>query len=760
MTGTISAKWLCIAAVVLIAPLASAQEEPVRYDNYKVVAIDVRDEAMLEQLRAFGVELMSEDEGIGEVHYLVSPQQWPLVTALDTERRVLIENMQSLIDAERSRIQSNRAARDITWFEEYKTNDEIKAYCDTLLADFPALISRQQIGTSVEGQPLWLYTISGTGGPANKPAIFYTGMLHAREWISPMTMMYVIDQLVRGYGGDVAVTNLLNRVKFYIIPVTNPDGYEYSWTTERLWRKNRRLNGNGTYGVDLNRNFSFGWGTQGSSGIPSDLTYRGPAPFSEPESSAVRDFLLGNPDIVTHIDFHSYSQLVLRPPGVQGEPAPPEPDNSIMIEVGDGMAAEILATSGEVYISQRAIDLYPAGGTCSDWAYNEGGAFSWTVELRDTGFYGFVLPADQIIPTGQEIFQAVLYMADYFADPFKLLLTELPGLVEANTATTLTIELLEISNGFDSGTLYYRFGDTGPFATEPLTQLSPTQLEATLPGAPCGTEIQWYVEAATADGQLVRSPEGAPANYYSTAAFEITTVVDDSFETLSNWTVGAFGDTATTGIWNQQDPEGTGAQPDDDVTVAGTQCWVTDGRAGSSLGSYDVDGGRTTLISPSYDLSAAGDPVLSYWRWYSNSTGAAPNADVFRVEISNDGTNWTLVEQVGPSGPETSGGWVFSSFNVADIVALTDNVKVRFVAEDAGSGSVVEAAIDEFSILDANCPPCPEDLTGDGVVDAGDLNVLLSEWGCTTGCVSDFTGDNVVDAGDLNVVLSNWGPCE
>src|SRR4029450_12339336 len=112
------------------------------------------------------------------------------------------------------------------------------------------------------------------------------GCQHAREWIAVMTPMYVADALVREYGRDARITAALDRVDFYIVPVTNPDGFEFTYTPppvgDRMWRKNRRNNGNGSFGVDLNRNWSVDWGGPNSTSTsPSSETYIGTGPFSE-----------------------------------------------------------------------------------------------------------------------------------------------------------------------------------------------------------------------------------------------------------------------------------------------------------------------------------------------------------------------------------------------------------------------------------------------------------------------------------------------
>ena len=178
-------------------------------------------------------------------------------------------------------------------------------------------------------------------------------------------------------------------------------------------------------------------------------------------------------------------------------------------------------------------------------------------------------------------------------------------------------------------------------------------------------------------------------------------------EAAQGFTVGAVGDNATSGVWVRVDPVGTAAQPENDHTVPpGTACFVTgQGAVGGGLGDNDVDGGTTTLVSPVLDLTALAEPSIGYWRWYSNNAGAAPGADTLVVDVSNDGgLGWIRVETVGPTGAGTAGGWFFHIFRVADFVTPTSNVKLRFVASDLGSGSIVEAAIDDLVVVD--CPSC------------------------------------------------------
>ncbi len=272
-----------------------------------------------------------------------------------------------------------------------------------------------------------------------------------------------------------------------------------------------------------------------------------------------------------------------------------------------------------------------------------------------------------------------------------------PSIIAEGAATPLTVEVQGTPvSGVD---LEYRYSTSDPFLSTPASDMGGGTWGANLPGPACGQEPEWFFSMTDA----TCGPFQTAAATASVGTQNLS--VDDEFEAPSGWTGGVGGDTATTGVWTLGNPIGTGAQPEDDHTPSGTDCWFTgQGGVGGGLGDNDVDGGFTTLTSPTYDLSAAGEQLISYWRWYSNDAGSTPNSDVFVVDISNNGGgSWTNVETIGPAGAGTGGGWILHSFTVSDFVAPTNNVVLRFVAEDAGGGSIVEAGIDDLQAYTVDC---------------------------------------------------------
>jgi hypothetical protein len=186
-------------------------------------------------------------------------------------------------------------------------------------------------------------------------------------------------------------------------------------------------------------------------------------------------------------------------------------------------------------------------------------------------------------------------------------------------------------------------------------------------------------------------------------------------EANPNWTVGATGDDATAGIWTRVEPLGTyngqtPIQPETDHTInPGQLCWVTgQGTDPSQIGQNDVDNGRTTLVTSAYDLSGLEDPTVRYFRWYVND-GNGTVDDVFRVDVSSDnGTSWVNLETLS----ETRRLWEQVDFYLPDYITPTNQVRLRFIADDSGGGSIVEAGIDDFEVFAVRvASDAPEDVT-------------------------------------------------
>lgn len=320
---------------------------------------------------------------------------------------------------------------------------------------------------------------------------------------------------------------------------------------------------------------------------------------------------------------------------------------------------------------------------------------------------------------------------------------------------TMTPSLLTLTPG--AQVLWYSV-DGGAFSQAALTLISGTTYQVSIPAQACYSDVRYYIETGTSAGARTDPATGAASAYSGTVQTGLVTSFSDTMETNLGWTVSAA-DTATTGRWERADPQATTVQSGDDHTPgAGVTCWVTGAAAGASVGANDVDGGATTLISPTFDLSASGGAVISYWRWYSNTGGAAPNADTFRVDLSNNnGATWTNFETVGPAGDGTSGGWVNFSRRASDVLPVTSTMRIRFVADDAGAGSVIEAMVDDFTISTALCEStaCPADFNQDGGVDQADVDAFFVAWE-NGEPAADVNTDGGVDGDDVSAFFAVW----
>ncbi len=269
-----------------------------------------------------------------------------------------------------------------------------------------------------------------------------------------------------------------------------------------------------------------------------------------------------------------------------------------------------------------------------------------------------------------------------------------PYVVDATAVTVLGTTLTSVE-------LLYR-SVAGNYISTLMSAAGGNDFTASIPGQLSPARVEYYIRAVDNQSNEEFFPPGGADTPLLFRVGNITPLITTDFESGAAGFVGsAPGDNATTGRWAIGNPVGTAAQPEDDHSVPGTTCWFTgQGSPGGSLGANDVDDGHTTLMTPIFDASGISSIELTYWRWYSNNTGGSPNADTFVVDVSVDGgANWVNVERVGPGGTQSNGGWFFASFDLAAIVTPSSAMRVRFVASDLGTGSIVEAAIDDVEIV-------------------------------------------------------------
>ena len=307
-------------------------------------------------------------------------------------------------------------------------------------------------------------------------------------------------------------------------------------------------------------------------------------------------------------------------------------------------------------------------------------------------------------------------------------------------------------------TLYYSNSGSNMTSLN-MAEDSPGVFSATIPAQAGGSIIEYYIQAQDGEGNLVFHPLTAPEvpHFFTTGGVGFfTTHVFDDAEIESGWTLGLASDDATAGQWVREDPIGTlddgePVQPEDDHSQTGQLCFVT-GNAeftGDNSGAADIDGGATTLLSPVYNIPPGSQPILSYWRWYSNDLGQNPGSDIWQVEVSSNGGDWMILEQTN----ESDNSWSEKQFLLTNLFDVPGSIQIRFTAEDAGSGSLVEAAVDDLRIFyPGELAFIPGDVNLDGQINVQDLVLLvghiLGNASLTGSAV--FAADYNID-GDVNI---------
>ena len=394
-----------LGAAVLTPVTARDDATPRPYEGHRQVRVELQNAQQVKLMETISPDCWCEGVRVGVLDFRVPPENMEALRRSGLRFEVITETLQPRFDAEAARIERHNRQDGGDWYGDFKNPDQILTRLTSFAIAYPDLAELIDIGDTIEGRDIWALRI--TAGNGDKPAILFNSCQHAREWISPMTTMYVAESLLSGYGESDRITALVNGTEFFIIPIVNPDGYRYTWNSYRMWRKNRRHNGNGVYGVDLNRNGGVGWGGGGSSGNPDSNIYRGTGPFSEPETQAMRDFYEAHRNITASIDFHSYGEYVLYPWAYRSGGPDDDGDHAFL---SGAMVDAIYDEYGVAYLAGPVFEtLYQASGASVDWTWGDQDVFSWTIELRGPGFDP---PPSTIRPTVEENLQASLILAE------------------------------------------------------------------------------------------------------------------------------------------------------------------------------------------------------------------------------------------------------------------------------------------------------------------------------------------------------------
>jgi len=368
-----------------------------RPGNYFITDFSAAEKQIIQQL-SIPFEILIEDIEAYYEDLLMHPEKYP-----DTQTKNTSCNSSSVLSPLTPSVPSQFNLGTMGGYLKY---EEMLAELDQMAALYPNLITvKSPISNflTYENRPIYHVRISDNPNTdeIGEPKILYTAIHHAREPMALMETIFYMWYLLENYGTNDEVTYLVNHMQMYFVPCLNPDGYIYNQTTNPngggMWRKNRRLNSGGSYGVDLNRNYSYGWGTTGTSTTQSSDTYCGTAPFSEPETQAMR-WLVQNNNFVTAFNAHTYAEDILFPIGTTTAEFA---DHHDYIQA---YTDEMVRYNGYGAIKSSA--LYPASGDSDDFMYKQ----DIGIGLKDTIFAhtpevgtAFWQPSSQIISTCQEM---------------------------------------------------------------------------------------------------------------------------------------------------------------------------------------------------------------------------------------------------------------------------------------------------------------------------------------------------------------------
>ncbi|GAB0095238.1 hypothetical protein DMENIID0001_105940 [Sergentomyia squamirostris] len=406
---------MAIFAAFLILTTNFNLAEVSRFDNYHVYQVqlnslnDVNLIKSMEDDFTSGFEVLSpvKRKFPQDVNVLVPPHALTDFTSVLDSSTVtygLVEkNFQDVINQE-ARMSNLKLINDGYGWDRYYRLENMHRWMRSLPEEYPGVVTNVIAGNSYENRELLGLKISHKPG---NPAIFFEGGIHAREWISPATTTFIANELLTN--NDPEVRRLSETYDWYFFPSVNPDGYVHSTNVNRMWRKTRQPYGI-CFGADPNRNWDHHWMEVGASSNPCSQVFAGSSAFSEVETLGLSNFIASVQDLRLYVSLHSYSQMLLYPFGTSDKVEKTEDYDAISNATVEAIAKRY----GTSYIYGNIEEtIYPAAGGSIDWTHGVSKVpMAFTFELRPSrdSFFGFMLPPNEIVPTGEETFDGVTAM--------------------------------------------------------------------------------------------------------------------------------------------------------------------------------------------------------------------------------------------------------------------------------------------------------------------------------------------------------------
>jgi carboxypeptidase T len=655
-----------LALVGLTAPQVTvgakqrAEEEPM----YRVRIEAADPSSLVESLERSGYDVIGSD-GAYTIDLAVSRDQW-LTLRREGFAIVSVERARPLQDAlavrSGARTTDTMQALAALTPANYRDLDGILARLQEIADAHPAiaqvvdLTATYNTPATAEGRHIFALKLSDNVSlDEDEPAMLIASTHHAREIVTPVIALDAAERLTSGYDTDPRIATAVDSHEIWIAPVWNPDGYTYVFTTNNLWRKNRRVFTTGV-GVDQNRNYPQGWSSScaGSTSVTSE-TYKGPSAGSEAETQTMMTWS-ETERFAKVLDYHSSGREVL-------------------------YGYRCLSHPFTTWMRQEAVALSQASGYAGHTRLPsaEGEHPQW--QMARLGSYAFLIETHTEF---QPSYESALNEA---AMVWPGILTVLERPISVSGHVTDAVTGLPLSARIDILNVTFPNGETNSS------------------GGQFGS-YHMFLPAGTYDVRFSRNGyapvvQRVVVGTATSTALDVqlspsTTVFADDFESNTGWTRNPFGtDTATAGLWERGDPQSTSSNGLKQLgtTVNGVNDLVTGRLSGSSSGVYDLDGGRSSMQSPAIALPSSGSLTLSFSYYLAHGSNSS-SADYLRVSIVG-ATTTTVFQELGDANDDDA-AWAVATVNLSAFAGQT--VRILVEAADAAGASLVEAAIDDVKI--------------------------------------------------------------
>ncbi len=636
-----------LSAILITAAIACSGAPP----KYAQIRLFIPDKASLDRVWASGIDFEGSSGRIGGwMEFFAGPEELRSLSERNVAYSVVTDDAGRSAAAGLSPVPMDALGFGYGSMGGYYTFAEVLQQLDSMRLLYPSLITaKAPIGYSNEGREIWSVKISDNAdAEEGRPQVLYTALHHAREPGGMMTVLYYMWYLLEHYGSDPQATYLVNNREMWFVPVVNPDGYVYNQTTNPVgggfWRKNRRNNGDGTFGIDLNRNYGTFtmWNAPngGSSTSTGSDTYRGPSPFSEPETQAIDAFMRLH-DIRACLNFHTYGQYLIYPWGFLSSESP---DSLTYRE----FAYDMVRTNRHATGTDLQTVNYSTRGNSDDYMFGDVTkpvTFAMTPECG-TSFWP---PSNQILPIALENLDMNFY-ASFVAGQYSMLRSYTvadagaDGYLQPGESFTLTADIRNKGLG-DAPVLHVALSTNSPDVQFPspssaigdLAERGDTSIAFSgnvSPAAASGSAVQVYVDVTDTSGYAHRDS-------LTLYIGEGTTLLADGAESgTGNWSTGAG--------WGTSAAAHTGAAS------------FTD----SPAGPYAPNSSNALQSAQAVDLTGYTHAVLRFWTKWT----IEPTWDFGLVEVStNGGLDWTSLRTpvshtASLKGAQLAGLWGYDGY--------------------------------------------------------------------------------------------------